>query len=354
MTQYKTGCIIAVICCLFVATISASKPLSAPQQKEEMAGYVDDGGTVYYFNGRSYCGFVSQGHLRFYQQVFSSPSKGRRSQDQLRQYFGQYTGPCSLPTGYFDNGQAVFYSFGNGTYCGFANPQALDTHGKPRGYLPRLGRIDIEPDRFLKYTGACDPNMKARIALDIPYVEPQNDDWSCGPNSAARFLKFYGWDASYPGIRRAAAATMPQLLRDMEVGTTPHALRDTIKPYRPEIVLKRGTNLTEIISALYQRKPVIALLRVGSIKLKLVGERTIVGRVLGDDLNPHVTAPALHWVVIYGLDENARSLLIQDTNGGTYPISYDKFNDQWNWSVGSGVVKEAIDAEGVTTRTILY
>lgn len=191
------------------------------------------------------------------------------------------------------------------------------------------------------------------ILMYLPYVEPQDDDWSCGPNSATRFLKFYGKDVNYNMMRKVAASNLPQILRDTEAGTTPHALRDTIKPWRPASVLKRETNFDEIKSTVRGQKPVIALLRVNSIKLQAINGKTIIGKALGG-LNPSMTAPALHWVVVCGIDDNSQELWIQDTNGALYPMNFDEFYKQWNWSVGAGLVKEALDAEGVTTRTIIY
>jgi hypothetical protein len=114
-------------------------------------GYFDNGATVFYSNGSSYCGFASPNHLQFFRNVNSAPSLGRRDPGN----FGTYTGACPLPSGYFDNGATVFFSQGNGTFCGFADPQSYDSHGRSRPQLPRFGRLDSDPNSFMSYTGVC-------------------------------------------------------------------------------------------------------------------------------------------------------------------------------------------------------
>lgn len=114
-------------------------------------GYFDDGGTGFYSNGTSYCGFVSPKHFDFYKQVNQAPTLGRQNPSS----FGRNAGVCPLPSGYFDNGTTVFFSAGNKTFCGFPNPQALDSHHRSRPQQPSFGRIDIDPNKFMSYTGVC-------------------------------------------------------------------------------------------------------------------------------------------------------------------------------------------------------
>ncbi|MEG4209569.1 hypothetical protein [Microcoleus sp. S13_B4] len=114
-------------------------------------GYFDDGGTVFYANGTSYCGFVSPKHLEFFQKVNKAPSLGRQDPGS----FGKNAGICTLPSGYFDNGATVYFSVGNGTFCGFPNPPAFDSHKRSRPQQHSFGRIDIDPIRFMNYTGVC-------------------------------------------------------------------------------------------------------------------------------------------------------------------------------------------------------
>lgn len=199
-----------------------------------------------------------------------------------------------------------------------------------------------------------------RVELDIPFVEQQAHSWDCGPNSAQRMLRYYGINHSYSTVLNVTNQHRPALMKTLNLGTTPHSLRDAIKGLGRAVSLKRETNLNEVISAVMARKPVIALLRVGSksVEVAVMGKGTIVGGVLDKvGARPNITAsyPLLHWVVIRGVDQDAKLLLLQNPNGAPDQwITYDEFSKKWNWSVGSGVVKEALDKEAVTTRTILY
>jgi hypothetical protein len=114
-------------------------------------GYFDNGATVFYTKGNLYCGFASPKHLQFFQQVNPAGSLGRRDPKS----FGTYTGACDLPSGYFDNGATVFFSLGNGEFCGFRNPQSLASHQSSRPRLPKFGRIDRSPNDFMDNKGVC-------------------------------------------------------------------------------------------------------------------------------------------------------------------------------------------------------
>ncbi|WP_206603131.1 hypothetical protein [Leptolyngbya ohadii] len=114
-------------------------------------GYFDDGRGVFYSNGSSYCGFASPGHLQFFRRVNSAPDLGRRDSNNG---FGEFTGACVAPSGYFDDGAGVFYSAGNGTFCAFPNPEALASHRRSRPGFTDFGRV-VGADRFMRYTGAC-------------------------------------------------------------------------------------------------------------------------------------------------------------------------------------------------------
>lgn len=109
----------------------------------EPAGYFDNGSTVFYanYNRRVYCSFASPKHLQFFQSVIPAKSAGRQNPSG----YGKYAGTCDLPSGYFDDGASVFLSAGNGTFCGFPNPQALTSHQSSSPKMPSFGRIDIKP-----------------------------------------------------------------------------------------------------------------------------------------------------------------------------------------------------------------
>jgi hypothetical protein len=121
------------------------------QLTQNRAAYFDNRGTVFYANGTSYCGLASPKHLEFFQRVNQAPSLGRQDPDS----FGTYAGTCTFPSGYFDHGGTVFFSSGNGNFCGFRNPQALESHQSSRPQQPSFGLLDRDPKRFMKYTGVC-------------------------------------------------------------------------------------------------------------------------------------------------------------------------------------------------------
>ncbi len=162
----KKGNLLIFVFCAFataLSTVSAkpayaclvepcpSWPTPDNQPTQNRVGYFDNGGTVFYANGTSHCGFASPKHLEFFQRVNQAPSLGRQDPGS----FGAYAGICTFPSGYFDNGGTVFFSSGNGTFCGFRNPQALESHQRSRPQQPSFGRLDRDPNRFMGYTGVC-------------------------------------------------------------------------------------------------------------------------------------------------------------------------------------------------------
>lgn len=220
----------------------------------------------------------------------------------------------------------------------------------------RLLRLDKPLAPGPEVSEVSDANRRF-VRLDLPYVRTQTETWSCGPNSATRLLKFHGYNVSYEMVM--SIAKNKSFIADLELGTTPHALRDTMQVWRKETVLKRETDSSTIFGALDQGKPVIALIRVGSKsrEIAVMGKGTIVGGVLDKiGARPNITAsfPLLHWVVIYGYDRVTKELYVQNTNGADERYSYQTFYNKWNWSVGEGATKEYLQAEAVTTRTILY
>jgi hypothetical protein len=52
--------------------------------------------------------------------------------------------------------------------------------------------------------------------IQLPDTGAQNDSWSCGPNSAARILRYYGHDVNYATVRAATDKKLflPQKFRN--------------------------------------------------------------------------------------------------------------------------------------------
>jgi hypothetical protein len=195
------------------------------------------------------------------------------------------------------------------------------------------------------------------VSIDLPSTGNQDDNWSCGPNSAARVLAFYGHNVDYNAVRSAVnqefmlppsvnvpAPTWTDPFRtrrvDIRTGTTPHVLRDVMQRWEGNKVrLERGTSFSSLLNLLSDGKPVITLLRVGSIP----PETTLSG-----------TWPELHWVAVHGFNAMDRMIYYTDTDGGRYQISYDEFQGQWDWRVGRGFASEALHRNGVQAKTMIW
>jgi hypothetical protein len=190
-----------------------------------------------------------------------------------------------------------------------------------------------------------DPNFVfARSAnLTLPNTGAQDDDWSCGPNSAARVLSFYGFDASYNDLRRTVVrlGTFPG---SNLLGTAPHELRNAMSRWAgDEVKLERQASFDKLRSLLSEGKPVITLVRVGTIEGNRIGGIGIGG-----------TWPSMHWFVVHGFDEGRRMIYYTDTNGGRDEMPYDEFLSKWGWGIGRGAASSTLAANGVETRTMVW
>ena len=193
------------------------------------------------------------------------------------------------------------------------------------------------------------------VSIQLPSTGNQNDNWSCGPNSAARVLAFYGRNVDYNTVRSAVnqefmlppsikvpapKLTDPFRTRriDIRTGTTPHVLRDVMKRWEGENVkLERKADFATLQRVLNEGKPVVALVRVGSIDTVVSG-----------------TWPEMHWISVTGFNEQKREIYYTDTDGGKYYYTYDEFLGKWDWRVGTGFASEALYKNGVQSRTMIW
>jgi N6-adenosine-specific RNA methylase IME4 len=193
------------------------------------------------------------------------------------------------------------------------------------------------------------------VWMDMPQTGNQNDNWSCGPTSAARVINFYGHNVNRdtlvdainkdfvipPSINvPAPTLTNPFGTRrvDIRTGTTPHALRDVMKRWEGDNVkLERKADFNKLLGLLRQGKPVVALIRNDT--------QSIAG----------TTWPTMHWIVINGFDQSKREIYFTETNdGGTYSYSYSEFQSMWDWRVGQGLASEALYKNGVEPKTMIW
>jgi hypothetical protein len=174
--------------------------------------------------------------------------------------------------------------------------------------------------------------------IDLPDTGAQgNNGWACGPNSAARCLRKYGHNVDYHSVRGDMDNGRYVIEKWAGMGTTPHYLRDSMKKWEGDRVkLERNSNFDRLVGLLREGKPVIALIRNGTIKI------------------PLAATPNLHWICVTGYDDRSGAVHITDTDGSKDWVVKDDFLRQWNWHVGAGAVAEALYHNGVHSSTIIW
>ncbi|QEH34998.1 LGFP repeat protein [Aquisphaera giovannonii] len=185
----------------------------------------------------------------------------------------------------------------------------------------------------------------------VPGGEAQTDDWSCGANSAARFLQYYGFDVTYPQVRGYIEHNT-DLISLVHMGTRPSSLLDTLRLFRPSTRLESRVSvnygdggLDHVLDILATGRPVIALINP-------TGQSHDVG-----DFGPFTAGHLpndLHWVVLTGYDRHDGTITYMDTTGSPVTESFGAFYQQWNWSAGGSVGDFLTGLLGVAERTILY
>lgn len=134
---------------------TASRLIQEAQTAKDTQGasyFFNSGGTGFFAKGGKFCGFVTGKH----RDIFKSRNPGIDLAGVVNPFeMGEDNGPCSLPVGYFDDGTTVFFSDGNGLFCGFPTPSALAAHQRQRRDSSGFGRIDFDPGRVMRSTGIC-------------------------------------------------------------------------------------------------------------------------------------------------------------------------------------------------------
>ena len=188
--------------------------------------------------------------------------------------------------------------------------------------------------------------VQESIALaGIPGGSPQYDNTTCGPNTASRFLRFYGFNESYDQMRQQVKYD-GDLVSRVGMGTRPSVLLDAIRKYRPQTQLEARVNinygdggLDHVLNILATGKPVIALINPTG------QNRTVPGGHLPEEL---------HWIVLTGYDRHDRTITFMNTDGNSYTETFDQFYKQWNWSA-SGPIGDILTGDfNVQPRTIIY
>ena len=210
--------------------------------------------------------------------------------------------------------------------------------------------IPFASTSFLFHDSKAEAEVTVRndyVRIDMPQTGNQDDNWSCGPTSAARLINFYRHNVNRDTLVNAINREFmlpPKINKpwgghwDIRTGTTPHVLRDVMKRWEGENVkLERKADFNKLLGLLRQGKPVLVLLRVGSID------------VAG------TTWPAMHWVVVNGFSASDQQVYFTETEDGeTYQYSYDDFQSKWDWRVGRGLASESLNKNGVEPKTMIW
>lgn len=178
------------------------------------------------------------------------------------------------------------------------------------------------------------------VRITVPSDQPQNDGWSCGPNSGSRFLRAYGINVSYSTLRGKVSEN--SLLSRFHLGTTPNTLRDVLKSYKSDITLEKESNMQKVLDLLGSGRPVIALVAVAKKSLSIGGSYGL-----------------MHYVVLNGFDKILQRISYVDTNGAQKSWTYKEFDTNWKWFEHfTGFLGEpmqlGLEALGLRKRTILF
>ena len=187
--------------------------------------------------------------------------------------------------------------------------------------------------------------------IALPDTGAQNDGWSCGPNSAARILRYYGHDVDYAMVRSATDKKLflPQKIQnpfnnqwiEVRTGTPPQTLQQVMQRWEGDRVKKSPqTSFKRLINLVRSGKPAIALIRVGSLKIPYVG-----------------SIPYLHWIAITGVDSQRQQIYYTDTNSQEYSLSYQDFQAKWDLGLNkdvSSAIASVLKSNGVEARTIVW
>jgi hypothetical protein len=188
----------------------------------------------------------------------------------------------------------------------------------------------------------------AAIQLALPPVDQQTEYWSCGPNAAARLLRFYGHAVTYGQLKASVAPlfSVPPRLRHpltnewmpVRTGVAPRQLQQLLSRWEGDrIRLDHRASLSQLQTLLSQRTPAIALIRVGTFRLSTVYQ-----------------APLLHWVVVSGIDPQQQRITYVDTDGRSRTMAIATFQQQWHFRVEHPLLRTVLASQQVHPGTLIW
>jgi hypothetical protein len=223
--------------------------------------------------------------------------------------------------------------------------------------IATLSRPHTKPNAKPNITQNLESEQQTLIAasdrspIQLPDTGVQNDSWSCGPNSAARILRYYGHDVDYALVRGATDKKLflPQKMLnpftnqwiEVRTGTPPLTLQQVMQRWEGDRVKKSPqTSFNRLVNLVRSGKPAIALVRVGSFNIPYIG-----------------SIPYLHWIAVTGVDAQRQEVYYTDTNSQNYVLSYQDFQNRWNLGLDqdvSGAIANILKSNGVEPRTIVW
>jgi ABC-type bacteriocin/lantibiotic exporter with double-glycine peptidase domain len=163
---------------------------------------------------------------------------------------------------------------------------------------------------FLTASARTEPQEKAGIWLDVPYVKQSED--GCGSAAISMLLQYWNAHGTAIDSQRADAATIQRQLYSRKVrGIHASSMQNYLKDSGFRVFPLNG-EWKDLLEQLQRGRPLIASLRPGS------------------------ASTPLHYVVITGIDWQNEAVFINDpARGKLLRVARDDFEKQWrpnrNW-----------------------
>lgn len=182
-----------------------------------------------------------------------------------------------------------------------------------------------------------------RVEIAVDTGQPQNDLWSCGPNSGSRLLRAYGLNVSYAQLKQDAQNET--IISQYDLGTPPPALKSIMQKYRPSTQLASGASIQTLLGLLGQGRPVVALIGWDPI--------TVPFPLPTNPFNTETAPTKLHYILLTGFDQSTGALFAVDTDGSKATYSAQQFTNLWNWPA-TGPLYDALAGLGVKKQTMIW
>ena len=196
----------------------------------------------------------------------------------------------------------------SGKYLEISNGNASD------GFVPTQWESDTGDHSRWKF------DAKAIIPLSSMPVMQQDlpegkREWACGVHSATRLLKSYGHSVNiYQMLNEIGSLRIAGY--EVGIGKPQDQIVAVLKKYEHSAVHKNFVSFGHLLKLVGEGKPVATLL--------------FKGRIFAPEINEAI--PALHWVVVAGVDLRNEETLYFDTDSNRVNRQgIDDFKEEWAW-----------------------